>query len=146
MENKDFLVDLKEKNTTVTIKDFSQDGIQMEVNSVGEVNGKYDATHAETSENTLKADGTMSWEARAIETTKDGDVIFVNGCGTGEPLKGTEMSVKGELLYLTNSAKLRWLNNTKANVEGVTDTVSGEGQFKISASKPQEQQVTAPAM
>jgi hypothetical protein len=147
MEKRDLLVDLKEKNTTMTIKDFSQEGVKLEVNSIGEVTGKYDATHAETSENILKNDGTMTWEARAIETTKDGDVIFVNGCGTGEPLKGTEVSVKGELLYLTNSPRLRWLNNTKARVEGVTDTINGEGSFKISTLNPEEeQQIAAPAM
>jgi hypothetical protein len=147
MENRDFLVDLKEKNTTMTIKDFGQDGIKFEVNSVGEVNGKYDATHTETSENILNADGSMTWEARAMETTKDGDIIFVNGCGKGEPLKGTEVSVKGELLYLTNSPRLRWLNNTKAQVEGVTDMISGESSFRISTLKTEkEQQIAAPAM
>ena len=44
-----------------------------------------------------------------------------------------EMSIKGELLYLTNSPRLSWLNNTKAYVEGVTDTRKGETSVKIYA-------------
>lgn len=146
MENCDFLVDLKTKANTVTIGDFSKDGVKMQVNLSGEVKGKYNANHVETSENLLKMDGTMEWEARAMETTDDGDVIFVNGNGIGEPTQGTEMSIKGELLYLTNSPRLSWLNNTKAYVEGVTDTRKGEASFKIYALTEAPIEVAVPAM
>ena len=76
MEKREPLMEVKEKNTAIIIKDFSKDGVKMQVNLSGEVKGKYNANHVETSENLLKMDGTMEWEARAMETTDDGDVIF----------------------------------------------------------------------
>ncbi len=147
MENRDFLGVLREKTTTTTIKDFSIDGIRFQVNSTGEVNGKYNAHHLETSDNILGIDGTMRWEVRAMELTEEGEAIFVNGNGTGEPFRGTEMKIKGELLYLTNSPRLNWLNNTKARVEGIGDPIKGESSFKISAIMPEaEKEIAAPAM
>ena len=146
MENCDFLVDLKTKANTVTIEDFSKDGVKMQVNLSGKINGKYQANHVETSEDVMKMDGTMEWESRAVETTDEGDVIYVNGNGVGEQLEGTEMSIKGELLYLTNSPRLSWLNNSKAYIEGVTDTRKGEAEFKIYALTEAPEEVAIPAM
>jgi hypothetical protein len=146
MENCDFLVDLKTKANTVTIEDFSRDGVKMQVNLSGKINGKYQANHVETSTDLMKMDGTMEWESRAVETTDDGDVIYVNGNGVGEQLEGTEMSIKGELLYLTESPRLSWLNNSKAYIEGVTDTRKGEAEFKIYALTEEPQEVAIPAM
>lgn len=149
MENRDrdFLVVLREKTTTTTIQDFSRDGIRFQVNSSGEVNGRYSANHTETSNNVLNMDGTMTWEARAMEITEEGDIIFVNGNGTGEPFRETEMKIRGELLYLTNSPRLSWLNNTRARIEGIGDPRKGESSFKISTLTPEEpQQIAAPAM
>jgi hypothetical protein len=145
--DEDFLVVLKEKTTTTTIQDFSNDGIKVQVNLKGEVNGKYNATHFETSNNFLKIDGTMTWEARAMEITEEGDVIFVNGNGTGEPFRGNEMKIKGELLFLTNSPRLNWLNNTRASVDGIGDPIKGESDFKISRLMQEAPAViAAPAM
>jgi hypothetical protein len=114
--------------------------------TAGKINGKYQANHIETSEDIMKRDGTMEWESCAMETTDDGGVIYVNGTGIGEPTEGTEMSIKGELLYLTNSPKLSWLNNTKVYIEGVTDTRKGEAELKIYALTEEPQEVAISAM
>ena len=119
MEKREPLMEVKEKNTAIIIKEFTKDGVIFQVNSIGEAKGRdYHASHIETSDNVLKMDGTMDWEARGMDTTKEGDVVLITGKGTGRPEKPMEMSVKGELIFMTNSPRLSWLNNTRASVEG----------------------------
>jgi hypothetical protein len=130
MEKKDMLAEIKEKTSTVTIKEFSQDGAMIEYNSTGEVKGKYHANHVETADVKMKMDGTNEWESRAMETTKEGDVVMVTGKGTGQ-----QNNFKGELTYMTNSPRLNWLNNTKAMVEGMTDMKTNEATIKIYQEK-----------
>jgi hypothetical protein len=147
LEKRDMLADFKEKNTTITIKEFNKDGVMMQVNSVGEVKGKYNADHIETSDTKLKMDGTMEWESRAMETTKEGDVVMVTGKGTGRQEKPMESSYKGEVNFMTNSSRLNWLNNTKAYVEGMIDQKNGEVSGKMYAVKPETTpQIAAPAI
>ena len=141
------LADFKEKNTAIIIKEFNKDGVMMQVNSFGEVKGKYHADHIETSDTTLKMDGTMEWESRAMETTKEGDVIMITGKGTGRQEKPMESSYKGEINFVTNSSRLSWLNNTKAYVEGMIDQKNGEVSGKMYAVKSEATpQIAAPAM
>ena len=129
------LAEIKEKTSTVTIKEFSQDGAMIEYNSTGEVKGKYHANHVETADVKMKMDGTNEWESRAMETTKEGDVVMVTGKGTGQ-----QNNFKGELTYMTNSPmtnspRLNWLNNTKGWVEGMTDMKTNEATIKIYQEK-----------
>ena len=129
------LAEIKEKTSTVTIKEFSQDGAMIEYNSTGEVKGKYHANHVETVDVKLKMDGTNEWEVRAIEMTKEGDVVMITGKGTGKQERAMEGSFKGEVTYMTNSPRLNWLNNTKGWVEGMTDMKTNEATIKIYQEK-----------
>jgi hypothetical protein len=137
LEKNDEIAEIKEKTSALIIKEFTKDGVMMQNNSVGEAKGKYHANHIETADVTLKMDGTMAWEVRAMETTKEGDVVMITGAGTGKQEKAMEASFKGELIYVTNSARLNWLNNQKDYVEGMTDQKNGESSMKIYAEKPQ---------
>jgi hypothetical protein len=137
LEKNDEIAEIKEKTSALIIKEFTKDGVMMQNNSTGEAKGKYHANHIETADVTLKMDGTMEWEVRAMETTKEGDVVMITGAGTGKQEKAMEASFKGELIYVTNSARLNWLNNQKDYVEGMTDQKNGESSMKIYAEKPQ---------
>ncbi len=137
MEKRDEIVEIKEKTGALIIKDFSQDGVMMQNNSMGEAKGKYHANHIETADVKMKMDGTMEWEVRAMETTKEGDVVMITGAGTGRQEKALQANFKGEVVYMTNSARLNWLNNQKGYVEGVLDQKNGESAMKIYAEKPQ---------
>jgi len=89
----------------------------------------------------------MEWESRAMETTKEGDVVMVTGKGTGRQEKPMESSYKGEVNFMTNSSRLNWLNNTKAYVEGMIDQKNGEVSGKMYAVKPETTpQIAAPAI
>jgi hypothetical protein len=136
MEKKDMIAEIKERANAVIIKEFNPDGAMIEYNSSGVVKGKYHANHLETADVKMKMDGTHEWEIRAMEMTKEGDVVMITGKGTGQ-----QNNFTGEFTYMTNSPRLSWLNNTKARVEGTTDMKSNEATLKVWPEK----QATVPA-
>ena len=146
MEKRDVLVEIKEKADAIIIKEFNKDGAMVQYNSTGEVKGKYHANHIETVDVKLNMDGTNEWEVRAMETTKEGDVVMISGKGTGRQENAMEGSFKGEITYMTNSSRLSWLNNTKAWVEGITDQKNNESNMKIYAEKPEATATVAAPM
>jgi len=147
IKKKEMLAEIKEKTDAVIIKEFNQDGAMIQYNSSGEVKGKYHANHVETVDVKLKMDGTNEWEVRAIEMTKEGDVMMITGKGTGKQERAMGGSFKGEVTYMTNSPRLNWLNNTKGWVEGMTDQKTNEATMKIYAEKTEAPaQLAAPMM
>ena len=139
MEKKD-MMEIKEKTDAVIIKEFNPDGAVVEYNSSGEVKGnRFHANHMETVDVTMKMDGSNEWESRAIEMTKEGDVVMITGKGTGR-----QNTFTGEYMYMTNSPRLSWLNNTKARVEGVSDMKNYTATLKVWLEKNPEVTV-APA-
>jgi len=145
LEKREPIVEIKEKIDAITIKEFNQNGAMLQYNSSGEVKGRYHGIHMETTDVTFKMDGTMDWQVRAIESTKDGDNIMITGNGTGmmeaDSYKGT---LKGEILYMSNSSRLTWINNLRADVDGEFDLKDKDISMKIYLAM--KQQVSAPAM
>jgi hypothetical protein len=139
LEKKDMIAEIKERTNAVVIKEFNPDGALIQYNSSGEVKGKYRANHLETADVKMKMDGTNEWELRAVEMTQEGDVIMVSGKGAGR-----QNNFSGEVMYMTNSPRLSWLNNTKARLEGWTDMKSNEATLRIWPEKKQEM-AAAPA-
>jgi hypothetical protein len=144
MEKKDMIAEIKERTNAVIIKEFYADGAMIEYNSSGEVKGKYRANHLETADVKMKMDGTNEWEIRAVEMTKEGDVVMITGKGTGQ-----QNNFTGEFTYMTNSPRLSWLNNSKARVEGSTDMKNNEATLRVWPEKQEpvpvpEKQETAP--
>ncbi len=73
----ELLLELKSKNTTRSIKDFSPEGIRLESNLEGEARGVYNATFYATITMLVKPDRTIDYEVRQIHTTSDGDTVLV---------------------------------------------------------------------
>ena len=143
------MLKLRRKQLTVTIKEFNADGAMVQYNSMGEVKGKYHGNHLETVDVKLKMDGTNEWEAKAMEMTKEGDVVMATGSGTGRQESAMEGSFQGEVTYMTNSPRLSWLNNTKGWIEGKTDQKNGEATIRVYAEPAKNEktpQVAAPMM
>lgn len=126
----DKLVELKSRLVSTTIRDISPDGIRLEVNSRGRVNGKYEAEHMETTSIIQKTDGSAEWDTKAIETTSKGDIIVVTGGGRRTASDPTSMKWEGELQYMTRSPRLAWLNGKKLWIEGSGNNIKGEIQAK----------------
>ncbi len=137
MEKREILVEVKAKTSAVIIKEFSKDGAIMQYNSNGEVKGKYHASHIETVDTLFKMDGTSEWESRGMDMTKDGDLIMMTAKGTGQPENMTTGRFQGEVTFMTNSAKLGWLNQTKGRTEGKLDYMTGDATYKVYAEKLQ---------
>jgi len=129
-KNQEQILEIKDKNAVTIIKEFSSDGSKIQFNSTGEVKGKYSGMHTETTDILQKMDGTSEWESRAIDTTREGDVIMISGKGTGKMEK-----FEGEYTFMTGSKKLAWLNSTKAWVEGMADMKNGGATIKVYAQK-----------
>jgi len=82
MPEEEFLGELSEKTTSVTIKEFTPDGVLISYNLQGTQKGQYDATHMETVDALFKPDGTYEFEARGIDQTDDGDMLIIKAKGT----------------------------------------------------------------
>src|SRR2546425_3488073 len=123
--------ELKEKTTTITVKDFSPAGIRIEYNSEGEVIGRYSARHIETASVLVKPDGTSEYEARGIDTTNDGDTILITAKGRGWVETPTKSRFEGEDTFQTASKKLAWLNTVKGRHEGTFNPATGEVSIRL---------------
>jgi hypothetical protein len=133
MSKGEVIVELREKDTTTTIKDITPAGVRLELNLKGEVKGKFNAAHLETPSVLLKPDGTREWEAKAIEVTRDGDQVIVTMKGTARQGTPTVVRFEGEASFQTASKKLAWLNTMKGWVEGTNDISTGEATGKVYA-------------
>jgi hypothetical protein len=131
----ELLIEETSKITTVTVKDFSPSGARIDYNIQGEVTGKYNALHMETLNLTIKPDGTSEGESKAIQLTRDGDTIFITMKGRGRSSGPNTVIAEGEANFQTPSAKLAWLNSTKARFEATADLIKGEIRTKYYASK-----------
>lgn len=126
----ELLGEYRGKFVTTTIKEISPAGVRIEINEQGEVKGKLNSAHIETVSVLLKPEGTSEWETKALETTKDGDVVVAWGGGKARSTGPNAVAWEGEIHYMTQSPRLAWLNNATAQVEGTTNMATGEVQGK----------------
>ena len=88
----ELLGEVKEKTTTITVKDFTPAGVRAEYNQQGEVKGRYNAIHIETVTVLFKPDGTA--ENWALEGGTP-NVLFRRGFTKESLLPGTEIVIDG---------------------------------------------------
>src|SRR5256884_9818239 len=107
MPEEEFLGELSEKTTSVTIKEFTPDGVLISYNLQGTQKGQYDATHMETVDALFKPDGTYDFEARGIDQTDEGDMLIIKAKGTGRTISPTSVHAQGEAVYQPHPEQLR---------------------------------------
>jgi hypothetical protein len=127
----ELLLELKAKNTTRTVKDFSPEGIRLGDNLEGESKGVYNASFYGTINLLAKPDGTIDYEVRQIDTTSDGDTVLLYFKGKSIIESPTHNKFVGENTFQTSSKKLAWLNGIKARHEGEYNPVAGENNFRV---------------
>ncbi len=135
MPEEEFLGELAEKTTSVSIKEFTPEGVRISYNLQGRVKGQYEADHMETVDAMFKPDGTYEFEARGIDQTADGDMVLIRGKGTGKTVSPTSVHAEGEATYQTLSKNLEWLNTSKSRFEGTYNVPTGEFIAKIFVQK-----------
>src|SRR6266581_6550723 len=135
MPEEEFLGELSEKTTSVTIKEFTPDGVLISYNLQGTQKGQYDATHMETVDALFKSDGTYEFEARGIDQTDDGDMLIIKAKGTGRQVSPTSVHAEGEAVFQTLSEFLERATTAKGRFEGTYNTSTGEFIAKVFALK-----------
>ncbi len=134
-QERELIGEIQSKTVTTAVRETSLMGVRLEANGQGQFSGKYNAAHIETVTVFLKTDGTSDWETKGVETTNEGDVVVLNGRGTGKATSPTETSFDGELVFMTLSPKLSWLNTTKGWLEGASNNATGEYHGRVFALK-----------
>ena len=135
MPEEEFVGELAEKTTSVTIREFTPEGVRISYNLQGQMRGQYDAAHMETVDAMFKPDGTYEFEARGLDQTDAGDMVLIRAKGTGKQVSPTAIQAEGEATFQTMSKTLEWLNSAKGRFEGTYNTSTGEFIAKVFAQK-----------
>ncbi len=135
MMPEEFLGELTEKTTSVTIREFTPEGVRISYNLQGQMRGQYDASHMETVDAIFKPDGTYEFEARGLDQTDDGDMVLISAKGVGRQVSPTAIQAEGEATFQTASKKLAELNSRKGRFEGTYNVPTGEFTAKVFARK-----------
>ena len=135
MPEEEFVGELAEKTTSVTIGEFTPEGVRISYNLQGRMIGQYEADHMETVDAMFKPDGTYEFEARGIDQTNDGEMVLIRAKGRGKQVSPTSVHAEGEATYQTQSKKLGWLNSAKGRFEGTYNATTGEFIAKVFAQK-----------
>jgi hypothetical protein len=129
MRTEEPMAQIKEKMVGRTIKEISPFGIRLELNLEGQISGElYTAQHMETVSLFQKTDGTFESEARAIETTREGDLLVISYRGTGKQTGLTTLWGQSEGIIMTQSKKFAQLNNSRIKAEVTADIATGDVQ------------------
>lgn len=131
----ELLLELKAKNTTRTVKDFSPAGISLEDNFEGQSTGVYTANHYGTITVLIRPDGTNEYEVRQIDTTNDGETILLYFKGKSVRETPTHNKFIGENTFQTASTSLAWLNGLKARHEGEYNPATGIETLRVYGSR-----------
>jgi hypothetical protein len=135
MTEEEFLGELAEKTTSVTIREFTPEGVRIAYNLQGKLRGQYEADHMETVEALFKPDGTYDFESLGLDATMDGDMILIRAKGVGKQVSPTSVQAEGEATFQTQSKTFGWLNSAKARFEGTYTTSTGEFVAKVFAQR-----------
>jgi len=126
--------ELRGKTITTTVKAISPFGVTLSSNGTGQFTGKYAASDIETMTVYLNRDGSVQYEVKAIQNTMEGDMVVMTSRSHGKST-GPTTALEGEVVFMTQSTKLAWLNTTKGWAEGSMNNATGEFQAKFYAQK-----------
>ncbi len=127
----DLIVEQRGRRVSLSIRDITPDGVNLELNFEGQSKGKVEGRYYGTSNLVQKIDKTIELDTKIIETTHDGEMLVYYGKGHGKMTGPDGTSWQAEVQFMTMSPKYSWLNGKKALVEGVTNIPKGEMQAKI---------------
>lgn len=120
---------ISESQSTVTsLKVLPSDGtggIKSEASSVGEHHGRLSGTETGTFYGHVEPDGTATGTYSGFITTPDGDIVSMEGWGSGMPLGEGRTRWRATVKYRTASQKLAWLNSTVGALEAEADPSGG---------------------
>lgn len=131
----EFVYEVREKTTSVTVKEFVPEGIRMTYNLQGLVKGQYNAARMETVEALMKPEGPSEISLRIVDQTPEGEIVMIPGKGTATWVSPTQARIEGANTFRTTSKKVAWLNAAKGRFEGTFDASTGEVVVKCFAER-----------
>jgi hypothetical protein len=131
--DRDLLFEGKENTSSVNIKEFTPEGVRLDITVTGKISGKITGQIISTHNILMKPGGTSDLELKSI-IFSNGEPIFVMGKATGKIIDPTPIGkIEGNLTFQTSSQKLAYLNTTKGWSEATYNMATGEYTFKIYA-------------
>ena len=128
---RELLFEGKENTSSVNIKEFSPQGVKLDITIAGKVSGKAEGQIMSTHSILLKSGGISEIEIKSI-IFSNGEPIFAMGKANGKIIDPTPIAkVEGNLTFQTPSQKLAYLNTTKGWSEALYNLATGEYTFKI---------------
>ncbi len=129
------MYEIQGKTVTRAVKEITPHGVKLQMGDETQCTGKVNAEWLDTFDVFMKVDGTHDLESKGTQTTREGDFIAVSGRGTSRMTSPSTGTWQGELVFMTQSPKLSWLNNTKGWVEGSFDMAQRTYHERVSAKK-----------
>ncbi len=133
--SEEFVYEVREKTTSVTVEAFTPEGVRLAYNMQGLVKGQYDAERLESANTLFRPDGSGDLEIRIMDRTAEGEIILIPGKGTVQMVSPTTVHVQGANTFMTTSKKLAWLNPAKGRFEGTFEMSTGEAVVKCFATR-----------
>lgn len=129
----ELVYEVRERATSVTVKEFTPEGVRLSYNLQGLVKGQYDAERLESANALFRADGSGDLEIRIMDRTADGEIVLIPGKGSVKMVSPTMIHLQGTNTFQTASKRLAWLNPAKGRFEGTFDMGTGEAVVKCFA-------------
>jgi hypothetical protein len=125
----------KQNTSSLSLKEFSQEGAKASINLAGKVSGKVTGLVITTHDVLMKLDTKTEFSIKSI-IFSDGEPIIVMGKGTGGVFDSNlNKKIEEDLTFQTPSQRLGYLNTTKGRSEGLFNLATGEFSFKVYAVK-----------
>jgi hypothetical protein len=132
---KELLFEGKENVSSVNIREFSPEGVRLDITAAGKVGGKVTGLIMTTHNVLMKPDGTGEADVRSV-IFSNGEPISIWGKAKGKAVDPTPIfKIEENLTFQTPSQKLSYLNTTKGWAEGLFNFGTGEYSIKVYAVK-----------
>jgi hypothetical protein len=128
---RELLFEGKENTNSVNIREFTPEGVRLDITVAGKTSGKITGQIMSTHNILMKPGGISDLELKSI-IFSNGEPIFVMGKATGKIIDPTPIGkIEGNLTFQTPSQKLAYLNTTKGWSEATYNMATGEYSFKV---------------
>ena len=128
---RELLVEGIEHTSSVNIKEFSPEGVRLDITVAGKVSGKIAGQILSTHNILMKPGGTSELDLKSIIFVS-GEPVFVMGKASGKIVDPTPIGkIEGTLTFQTPSQKLSNLNAARGSLEALYNMGTGEYTFKV---------------
>ena len=132
---KELLFEIKESTMAINIKEFSPEGVKLDIMVGGKISGRITGQIMTTHNALMKPDNTGNADVKSM-IFSNGESIIVMGKAKGKIVDPAPIEkIEEELTFMTASKKLAYLNTTKGWADASYNLATGEYSAKVYAVK-----------